>query len=370
MKKNSNLLFTFTIIMFMVILWFLPTGFENPQLTQNSLREKAEVVSVDNKDLQKYGLVTTGTQFLELKILSGEYSDTVVSSKNVLMGQMSFDKIYKKDDVVLAVLELSGKQLTGARAEDIYRINVELVLLIMFALFLVIFAGWTGFKALISFIFTAMVIWKILIPSLLKGFDPVLITLLIVFVVTTVIILLISGFTKKGVVALSGSIAGVFVTALLSVIFGYFFKVPGSVKEFSELLLYAGFVDLNLSEILISGIFISAAGAVMDVAMDISASQDEIISKTPDLSKKELILSGFKIARPVIGTMTTTLLFAYSGSFIFVFMVFMAKGTPAVNIFNINFIAAEILHTLVGSFGLVLVAPVTSVIGGYVYTKK
>jgi uncharacterized membrane protein len=50
--------------------------------------------------------------------------------------------------------------------------------------------------------------------------------------------------------------------------------------------------------------------------------------------------------------------------------MFMAKGTPFVNILNYNFIAAEILHTLVGSFGLVLVAPVTAIIGGYVYIRK
>jgi uncharacterized membrane protein len=68
--------------------------------------------------------------------------------------------------------------------------------------------------------------------------------------------------------------------------------------------------------------------------------------------------------------MTTTLLFAYSGSFLFVFMMFMAKGTPMVNIFNTNYIAAEILHTLIGSFSLVLVAPATAIIGGYVYTKN
>lgn len=368
--KNSNLIFTLVIVFISLVLWILPTEFENPDLVKNSLREKAEITETDNRDLQKYGLVTTGTQFLNMKILTGEFEDSVVSSKNVMMGQMSFDKVYKQGDIVLAVIEKENSKIKSARTEDIYRINVELILFVLFSLFLVLFAGWTGFKALLSFVFTALAIWKILIPFLLKGIAPITITLLIVFITTTVIILLISGFTKKGTVALSGSITGVLITAALSVIFGYFFRVPGSVKEFSELLLYAGFVDLNLSDILISGIFISAAGAVMDVAMDISAAQDELIEKSPNLTKRELILSGFKIARPVIGTMTTTLLFAYSGSFMFVFMVFMAKGTPAINIFNINFVAAEILHTMVGSFGLVLVAPVTAIIGGYVFTKK
>ena len=129
-------------------------------------------------------------------------------------------------------------------------------------------------------------------------------------------------------------------------------------------------MNLNLSDIFISVVFISAAGALMDVSMDISAAQNEIIHRLPDLSHSELMKSGFRIASPVIGTMTTTLLFAYTGSFMFAFMAFMAKGTPFASIVNTGFISAEILHTLVGSFGLVLVAPLTAIIGAFVYTKK
>ena len=51
-------------------------------------------------------------------------------------------------------------------------------------------------------------------------------------------------------------------------------------------------------------------------------------------------------------------------------MVFMAQGTPIINILNINYVAAKILNTLIGSFGLVTVAPFTAIIGGFIYTKK
>jgi uncharacterized membrane protein len=68
--------------------------------------------------------------------------------------------------------------------------------------------------------------------------------------------------------------------------------------------------------------------------------------------------------------MTTTLLLAYSGSYTAVLMVMMAQGTPAANILNLTYISAEILHTLVGSFGLVLTAPLTALIGGFIYNKS
>lgn len=370
--KRSNLIFSYTISVLCIILVFIPTGFENAFVKDNYLREKAEIVEVNDTDLKNHSVVTVGTQDLKMKVLSGKFKGEIVQATNVLMGQMKIDKVFRKGDRVLAVLQLdeSREKLLGGRADDYYRINVELLLFALFALFLVAFAGTTGFKALISFVFTALCFWKLLIPLYLKGYPPIGVGFGVVFITTSVIILLINGFTSRGIVALIGSVGGVAATTLLALIFDYYFQIPGTVQEFSETILYAGFTDLRLSDIFIASIFISAAGAVMDIAMDIAASQNELKEKKPDISRKELIQSGFHVAYPVIGTMTTTLLFAYSGSFMFTFMVFMAKGTPLITIFNTNYIAAEILHTLVGSFGLVLVAPTTAVIGGYMYTRK
>ncbi len=355
-----------------MVLWFLPTSFENPNLVKNKSFEQGRVLEVDNSDLKAIGLVTTGSQQLKLKLLSGSFSGDTVTASNVLISQMSVDKIYKEGDKVLTVLAINPEtnQIISARASDIYRSDVELVLFLIFALFLVLFAKTVGFRALLSFVFTALAIWKILIPLFLKGFPPLPVAFLVIVLATTVIIILITGFTRKGIVALTGSVVGVALTTLLAIIFGHFFNIPGTVKEFSEMILYAGFIDLKLTDIFLAGIFISASGAVMDVAMDIAASQEEVVQKHPTILAKDLISSGFRVSYAVIGTMTTTLLFAYSGSFSFVLMAFMAQGINMITIFNTNFIAAEILKTLVGSFGLVLVAPATAMVGGYIYTFK
>ncbi len=70
-----------------------------------------------------------------------------------------------------------------------------------------------------------------------------------------------------------------------------------------------------------------------------------------------------------MGTMTTTLLLAYSGGCIASLMVYMAQGTPIDHILNYKYVAAEILDTLVGSFGLVTVAPFTALVAGLLLTK-
>ena len=71
-----------------------------------------------------------------------------------------------------------------------------------------------------------------------------------------------------------------------------------------------------------------------------------------------------------MGTMTTTLLLAYSGGYIALLMVFMAQGTPIDHILNYKYVAAEILDTVVGSFGLVTVAPFTAMAAGFLLTKR
>ena len=368
----KNHIFLIVVAILTITLVFIPTGFENSSITLSSLFEKGVVLETDNTDLQSFSIITTGTQVVKLQIKSGKFAGDTVSAKNVLLGQKNTDKIFRPGDKVLAVMQLdpTRETYTGVRAADYYRQDMIIVLFICFAVFLILFSRFVGVKIILSFVFTALCLWKVLIPLYLKGFSPLIVATGVVFICSVVILLLVGGITRRGIVALLGTMAGVFVTALLAIVFGYLFNIPGTVQEYSEALLYTGFTNLNLSEIFISVIFISSAGAVMDVSMDISAAQYELIQHMPYLSRKELIKSGFRVANPVIGSMTTTLLFAYSGSFMFAFMAFMAKGIALESIVNTGYIAAEILQSLVGSFGFVLVAPLTAIIGGYVYTHN
>ncbi len=363
---RREIYFIAVVLVATIVLSLLPTGYENPEFTKGLFYEKGVVTRVDNSDLSSISVVTLGTQQLELEILSGRFRGEMVEARNELLGDKRRDKLFEEGDRVLSVLRVdgSGERIVECRAEEFYRQDLELLLLIAFVAVLILVAGWSGVKAALSFIFTAMIFWKVLLPALLRGYSPIWLSVGVVSITTIVIVLLVGGLSRRGVVALLGSISGVIVTAILAVVFGHFFKIPGMIQEYSEALLYSGFAELEFSEIFISCIFISSAGAVMDVAMDISAAQDELLRQAPHLGRWELIRSGLNVASPVIGSMTTTLLFAYSGGFLFAFMAFMAQGIPFESIVNRGFISAEILHTMVGSFGLVLVAPLTAMFGG------
>ena len=140
--------------------------------------------------------------------------------------------------------------------------------------------------------------------------------------------------------------------------------------QWSESLLYAGFEHLNLTLIYQASIYLACSGAMIDLAVDISAALDEVVEKKPDLSVREILQSGMNIGKSVVGSQATTLLLAYMGSFIAVMMVYMAQGTPMISILNSKSIASEVLHTFVGCIGLVIVSPITALICSYIYKKK
>lgn len=267
-------------------------------------------------------------------------------------------------------ISYKDKEIKSVVMSDHYRLDKEVILLGIFAILLIVFAGKNGFQAILSFAITVLTIWKVLIPCYLKGFSPVWTGVIITFVLTVVIIFFVYGFDKRTLSASLGSLLGVVTTCILGIWFTDLFKIHGAVMQNAESLLYSGYQSLDLTAIFMSGIFIGASGAMMDLSVDITSAVWEVVQKKPNIKAREAILSGLRVGRAAMGTMTTTLLLAYSGGYIALLMVFMAQGTPIDHILNYKYVAAEILDTVVGSFGLVTVAPFTAVVAGVLLTKR
>lgn len=223
---------------------------------------------------------------------------------------------------------------------------------------------------MLSFFITILCLWKILIPYALKGGDALLCGLLVISIITIVIIFSVYGFDRKSLVAITGSMLGVLTACILGIVFTKLLNIHGAIMTDSESLLYAGYEHLNLTRIFMAGIYIGASGAMMDLAVDITSGINEVICKKSNITRLEAIGSGIRIGQAAMGTMTTTLLLAYVGSCLSQLMVFMAQGTPLINILNYKYVASEILQTLVGSFALVTVAPFTAIIGGMILVKN
>jgi len=362
---RQDLLFSLVIVVICVVLFNLDVG-QIPSAPQG-LRAKGLITGVDNSRVRVNLIVKTNAQYLTVKLLSGPHKGADVQVVNMLTGKMELDEFYEKGSTILVEYGESDGKPVNAIARGHYRLGLQLLLITIFFAVLLLVAGITGFKAALSFVFAAMVLWKLFFPLLLSGYPPLPTGLGIVASLTAVICFSVGGLTRRGVSAFAGSMVGLSLTCLLAWMFTHTFRLHGAVRPFAEMLLYSGYYELNLTDIFIASVFIACSGAVMDLAMDIAATMDELIVREPGIGFLDHMKSGLRVGRAVTGTMTTTLLLAYSGSHVTMFMVFLAKGLPAANLLNAPFVAAEVLNILVGSFGVIIVAPLTAVVAACIY---
>lgn len=356
-------------LLLILALMLIPTGFEGAVNYQGADRASARVLEVDNSAIVDTGLVRSGEQRCQIELLGGQFKGRTVEGMNMLTGSVEQDKLFAEGDKALVVVSFLGEEIRSVTMIDHDRMGMEALLAILFALLLILFAGRTGVRAILSFVLTILMLWKVLVPVYLKGYNPIFVGLLITLLLTLLIIALVYGFDRRCLAAVSGAALGILITCALGMIFTDLFKIHGAVMQSSESLLYSGYGHLSLTNIFMASIFIGSSGAVMDLAVDITSAVNEVVEKRPDIGRWEAVKSGMNVGRAAMGTMTTTLLLAYSGGYIALLMVFMAQGTPVMHILNLKYVSAEIIHTVVGSFGLVTVAPFTALTSGWLLAK-
>lgn len=376
-KNHKNLLILgFTLILVGVLL-LVPTGYEGAVQFRDAVKCRARVESVDNSSIIDTGLIRSGQQVCRVTFLSGRFKGESADGWNLLTGSLSQDKIFHPGDVAQCVVHFENDE-NSAEADkiisvnliDYYRLHGELILAFAFAAFLVVFAGFTGLRSVLSFVVTVLVLWKILVPLYLKGFNPIFVGLVVVAVLTFAITALVYGFDRRLFSAFFGSMLGIFFAAVLSVVCTRAFHIHGAVMANSEALLYSGYQYLNLTQIFMASVCVGASGSVMDLSVDITSAVSEVVRNCPEISRRNAVKSGLAVARAAMGTMTTTLLLAYSGTCIALLMTFMAQGTPLYNILNNNLVASEIINTVAGSFGLASTAPFTALVAGFLIARK
>lgn len=379
-KFNNTSVTVIASIVFAAFLFLLPTGFEGALQFRDAVKCKALVEEVDNSRIIDTGLIRTGQQVCSVRFLNGKFKGMTAQGWNMLTGSLSQDKLFVPGDKAQVVVhwqetekveEGEGEiEFLSVNLIDYYRLKGELILALAFAVFLIAFAGGTGVRSVLSFVITVLTLWKVLVPMYLKGYDPLLCGCAVTVLLTVIILSLVYGFDRRLLSSASGALLGIGFAAVLAVICTKTFKIHGAVMAYSESVLYSGYEYLNLTRIFTSSILVGASGSIMDLSVDITSAVNEVVKKCPSISRLEAVKSGLAVARAAMGTMTTTLLLAYSGSCISLLMAFMAQGTPLYNILNNNQVASEIINTIAGSFGLASTAPFTALMSGVILAGR
>ena len=365
-KAKQNWVLCLVTIVVCGLLCLLPD--EHLNVTSTFPREQVRIDSVDNSLLDAVGIVYNGVQPCQVTILTGEYVGQTASSFNYLNSALDKDKLYEVGDVAWAMIQGDSSKPVVTLI-DHYRIGIEAGVVAVLALVLIAFGGVIGCGAMVSLVASAVIVWKLLIPLLLDGIDPMLASFATVLVLTVLIDVLVAGFTRRCLTAVLGSIAGTLVTCLSAWGLTYLLKLDGGDLPYVVPLLSQSAMQIDTRSLYIGMMFLANSGALMDLSMDISVSLEEIHHHKPDISYPALMKSGLLVGRSVLGSMTTTLMLAYSGNYLSMLMYFVGQGTPVTDIINLKYVASQLLNTLVGSFGLAAAAPLTALIASAMYLR-
>ena len=369
MKKSTrkSLMLCLVMLIFCGLLCLLPDTHLN--VTSAFPRERVRIDSVDNSMLDAVGITYNGVQPCQVTILSGEHKGESYSSYNYLNSALDKDKLFAPGETAWAMLQ-EGANGPTVTLIDHYRTSIELGAVGVLALALILFGGVIGCGAMVSLAASAVIVWKLLIPLLLRGLNPMFAAFVTVIVLTVLIDLLVAGFTKRCLVAILGSLAGTLMTCCVAILLTHLLKLDGGDLPYVVPLLAQSSMGVDTRSLYIGMVFLANSGALMDLSMDVSVSMEEIRHHQPDVSRAALMKSGLTVGRSVLGTMTTTLMLAYSGNYLSMLMYFVGQGTPIGDIVNLKYVSSQLLNTLVGSFGLVVAAPLTALIAGFAYTRE
>lgn len=333
--------------------------------------EKAIVIEAGKRTTSEDLYEGITYQDVQLKITSGKYKGEIFNIENHLSDNEAYNFFVKKNDRVTVVIEELEDGYTDIYIGDFQRDNYLLYLGVIFIILILLIGKTKGLKAVISLGLTIASVFYILLPQILKGKDPIILSILISVGVTIITIFLVSGINNKSIAAILGTSAGVVIAGFISYFVGIKAHLTGLSAEEATMLMYIPQgISFNFRNLLFSGIILGSLGAVMDVGMSIASSIEEIHSVNGDLGRKDLFVSGMNVGKDIMGTMTNTLILAYTGSSIPLLLLFMAYEISLIEIMNLDIIATEVVRSLSGSIGLVLTIPITAIIASVLIKRK
>lgn len=237
------------------------------------------------------------------------------------------------------------------------------LLLILFSVILIAVGGKKGAAALYALVFTFVCVLCVYVPLIYLGMNGVLAAVLTAVLILCTSIYIINGWSVKTLCAVIGTTIGVAISGLLAMVVGNAFHLSGFYTEDVESMLFiANYTPLDVANVLFAGVLISSLGAVMDVSVSVVAAMQELYEKAPRLKAGEQFASGMRVGRDMMGTMSNTLILAYTGSATAQLLTLYSFGMPYLYVMGDNGIIVEILYGLCGTIGVVLTVPVQTAI--------
>jgi len=349
------------------VIWGIPYFFQTtlPEAMSSPLgagTAKAEVTEILEEGPITLGETTQNYQLLRVRLLDGEYAgvpfDIDYGKRQIIPPGIRFDV----GDVILVSLSQGPNGVINAYFADSIRTPMLGWLAVAFALAIIVTGKWKGFRSLLAMAFSLSVIIGYIIPHILTGEDPVRVSIIGSAILLTATLYLTYGWTLKTHASTIGMILVLVLTGTLAWVAISLTRLSGTASEEALFLLQMSTVTINLRGLMLGGMIIGALGVLDDLVTTQSSAVFELHSTDESLGFRALVSRAMRIGQDHVAATVNTLVLAYAGASLPSLLMFTLNRGNYLTLLNFEFIAEEVVRTLVGSLGLIAAVPLTTVI--------
>ncbi|PWW23590.1 putative membrane protein [Geodermatophilus normandii] len=324
----------------------------------------ARVVSVQTLPCGGEGTAQATCATAVVEVLEGEgagdYQQVDLSAEVVANGVAD-------GDTIVLTRDPGAEGGPDYQFSDFERTTPMVVLAVAFAVVVGAVARLRGLAALVGLAFAFVVLLQFVLPALLAGSSPTLVSLVGSAAIMFVVLYLAHGLSARTTTALVGTLFGLsLVTVLGSVAVGVA-KLTGLTSEETVQL---GTYDptLDFSGLVIAGVVVAGLGVLNDVTITQASAIWQLHEVDPAMGWRELYRRGMTVGRDHIASTVYTIVFAYAGAALPLLLLFEVYTRPAGITLTSTVVSEEVIRILVGAIALVLAVPVTTAVGAFFAT--
>lgn len=352
-----------------LVQFFSQPGTEQAIIGYSTDTALATVDAILDEGTITLGDISQPFQILQVTISEGSYVDnSFVIEYGTRQIRTDMIPIEVGDQILVTVSSLPDGTLS-AYFSDFYRGRSLLILLATFVGFSILVSGWKGVRSILGIGLSLIVIIVIILPGIQQGKDPLLTSVFGSFFFVAYSLYIIYGWNVKTHAAVAGSLLALIITGVMAIIFVRQTQLTGYGDENMFYISQLTQNTLNVRNLLLAGILIGTLGVLDDLVISQASAVFELYRNNPGQDFKQLFRSAMNIGQDHIAATVNTLVLAYAGAALPMLLLFSMRSVDYRLAVNLEFIAEEIVRTLVGSLGLFASVPITTALAALIAVK-
>jgi uncharacterized membrane protein len=349
------------------MIWGVPYFFQYKQAATGTLILDSHTVLARVTNIVDEGQITLGNksqlyQVMQVEALGGEYQGIpfqVDYGKNTLR---SDNFRFAAGDEIYIIIDKTPNNVLQAYFVDYKRSTPLAILLIAFVLSILIMGRWKGLGSLIALGISMLMITGYVIPHILSGEDPIKVSLIGSIILLAITLYLTYGWNLKTHASVLSIMLSLLLTGALSILFVYLARLTGYGDENATYLMQATSISIDPRGLLLGGMIIGALGVLDDLVTSQSAAVVELHDANPSLGFRKTFQKAMRVGQDHVAATVNTLVLAYTGASLPLLLIFTLGNGNYSFFINSEFLAEEIVRTLVGSLGLIAAVPISTLI--------